>query len=139
VQEAVELRTSRLRPQARRLLTLAAVAGRRFDVSVLQDLLRSPASHLVGLLKELVAAQLVVEDSADQFTFRHALTRQAIYAGLLAREKSVLHRRIAHAMEHRFAAPQALDAHLADLAYHCFEGEDWEKALEYGQRSGNRH
>lgn len=138
VQEAVEQRTRRLEPPARRLLTLAAVAGRRFDISVLQHLLHYPASQLVELLKELVAAQLVVEESADQFSFRHALTRQAIYTGLLAREKRALHRRIAHAIEQRFAAPVARDAHLADLAYHCFEGEDWEKAQEYGQRAGEQ-
>jgi predicted ATPase len=42
----------------------------------------------------LIAAQLVVEESAEQFAFRHALTRQAIYADLLVRERKALHRRI---------------------------------------------
>jgi DNA-binding CsgD family transcriptional regulator len=138
VQDAVSQRTRRLSPQAKQLLMLAAVAGRRFDVSVLQRLLRCNASQLVGLLQEVVAAQLVVEESADRFSFRHALTRQAIYAGLLARERRALHRRVASAIELLFASPTALDAHLADLAYHCFQGEEWEKAQEYGQRAGEK-
>ncbi len=46
VQDAVSQRTRRLSPQAKQLLMLAAVAGRRFDVSVLQRLLRCNASQL---------------------------------------------------------------------------------------------
>jgi predicted ATPase len=138
VQDAMSQRTRRLSPQAKQLLLLAAVAGRRFDVLVLQRLLRCKASQLVGLLQEVVAAQLVVEESADRFSFRHALTRQAMYTGLLARERRALHRRVASAIEQLFASPTALDAHLADLAYHCFYGEEWEKAQEYGQRAGEK-
>lgn len=138
VQDAVSQRTRHLSPQAKQLLTLAAVAGRRFDVSVLQRLLRCKESQLVRLLQEVVAAQLVVEESADRFSFRHALTRQAIYADLLVRERSVLHRRVARAIEQLFASPTALDAQLTDLAYHCFEGEEWDKAQEYGQRAGEK-
>ncbi|HXZ05604.1 MAG TPA: AAA family ATPase, partial [Ktedonobacteraceae bacterium] len=138
VADAVQQRVRRLSPQAQQLLTLAAVAGRRFDVRVLQHLLHCTDSELLALLQKVVAAQLVVEDSADQFSFRHALTRQAIYAGLLARERRAVHRRQAQAIEQLFASPAALDAHLADLAYHCFEGEDWEKAREYGQRAGEQ-
>ncbi len=159
VQDAVQQRARRLPQQARQLLTLAAVAGRRFDVRVLQHLLHCTDSQLLSLLKDVVAAQLVVEESADQFSFRHALTRQAIYAGLLARERRAVHRRLAQAIEQLFAGGPALDdrmqtdnefrssklsqsarsdAHLADLAYHCFQGEDWEKAREYGKLAGEQ-
>jgi len=138
VQDAVSQRIKRLSEEAKQLLMLAAVAGRRFDVSVLQRLLHCKASQLVGLLQELVAAQLVVEESADRFSFRHALTRQVIYAGLLARERRALHRRVASAIEQLFASPTAREAHLADLAYHCFQGEEWEKAQEYGKLAGEK-
>ena len=138
VADAVQQRTRRLSRQARELLTLAAVAGRRFDVRVLQHLLHCTDSQLLSLLKDVVAAQLVTEESAEQFSFRHALTRQAIYAGLLARERRALHRRLAQALEQLFGGGPALDAHLADLAYHCFEGEEWEKAREYGQLAGEQ-
>ncbi|MGO8949494.1 MAG: helix-turn-helix transcriptional regulator [Ktedonobacterales bacterium] len=138
VQDAVQQRARRLSQPARQLLTLAAVAGRRFDVRVLQHLLHCTDAQLLPLLKAVVAAQLVVEESADQFSFRHALTRQAIYAGLLARERRALHRSLAQATLQLFAGGPALDAHLADLAYHYFEGEDWERARKYGQRAGEQ-
>jgi DNA-binding CsgD family transcriptional regulator len=87
-------------------------------------------------MKELVSAQLVVEESAEQFAFRHALTRQAIYTQLLARERSLLHRSIAETMEQFPAA--SLDAHLEDLAYHFYQARVWSKALDYVRRAGEK-
>jgi len=133
---AVELRLTRLSAEARRLLQLAAVTGRRFDFALLQEITGYDETSLVELMKEAIAAQLVVEESAEQFSFRHALTRQAISSGLLARERRTLHSTIAQTLEQLHAA--ALDAHLADLAYHCAEGERWSKAMEYAQRAAEQ-
>src|SRR5262249_39241310 len=72
VQDAVLQRTARLSPEEGRLLRLAAVAGRRFDFAVLQALTGEEEGRLVALVQPLVAAQLVVEESADRFAFRHA-------------------------------------------------------------------
>jgi predicted ATPase len=136
VQDAVQQRTDRLGENARQVLILAAVAGRRFDFALLQHLTRQDEGQLLQSMKELIAAQLVVEESEEQFAFRHALTRQAVYAELLVRERRALHRSIAETIE-RLYAP-ALEAHLADLAYHFYEAGAWEQALEYGQRAGKK-
>jgi DNA-binding NarL/FixJ family response regulator len=134
--DAVEQRVARLSTDARQVLVLAAVVGRRFDYALLQRLARRDEAELLPLLKELIAAQLVVEESADRFAFRHALTRQAIYSGLLARERAALHRTIAETAEQTFK--DALDPYVADLAYHHFEAGSWERALAYAQRAGER-
>jgi predicted ATPase len=89
----VQQRIAYLSTDARRLITLAAVAGRRFNVTLLQEIMHCDESHLLTLLKEVVAAQLVVEEGVDQFAFRHALTQQAIIDSLLLRERQGLHRR----------------------------------------------
>ncbi|HLX57696.1 MAG TPA: LuxR C-terminal-related transcriptional regulator, partial [Ktedonobacteraceae bacterium] len=68
--------------------------------------------------------------------FRHALTRQAVYAQLLGRERKVLHRTIAETFERLYAS--SVEAHLPELASHFFEAEAWEKALEYSQRAGEQ-
>src|SRR2546421_1545061 len=138
VQDAVQQRTHQLSAEARRVVTFAAVAGRRFDFAVLQQVMQCDEDRLLPLLKELVASQLVVEVSADQFAFRHALTQQAVYAGLLARERRSLHRTLAQAIEQLYATTPTLDAHLADLAYHYSKAEVWSKALEYAQRVGEK-
>ena len=136
VQDAVQQRTDLLSEQARRALTLAAVTGRHFDFALLQALIQHDEAQLLQLLKELMAAQLVVEESAEQFAFRHALTRQAVYAQLPGRERKGLHRTIAETLERLYSSK--LEAHLADLTSHFFEAGVWEKALEYGQRAGEQ-
>jgi tetratricopeptide (TPR) repeat protein len=134
VQDAVLQRTDSLSEPARHVLILAAVVGRRFDFALLQQLTQHDESQLLSLMKELIAAQLVVEESEERFAFRHALTRQAVYVDLLVRERKAMHRTVSDTME-RLYAP-LLDAHLADLAYHFYEAGAWEQALEYGQRAG---
>ena len=138
VQDAVYQRTMQLSTSARQVLRLAAVAGRRFDLTILEQVMHTDESHILVLMKELVAAQLVSEEAADQFSFRHALTRQAVYSELLAGERRMLHRSIAETIEQRALPSSILDAHQVDLAYHFYEGEVWPKAAEYGQRAGER-
>src|SRR6185312_5591002 len=88
------------------------------------------------LLKELIAAQLVVEQSAERFAFRHALTRQAVYAELLEREQRTMHRAIAAAVETLYA--DDLESHLSELAYHTCKAGEWARAREYAGRAGER-
>jgi len=136
VQVAVQRRLGQLSPDAREALTLAAVAGRRFDFALLQELTQHDELTLMRLIKQLIAAQLVVEEAEDIFVFRHALTRQAVEGDLLARERRALHRAIAEAMERVYAG--ATDAHLADLAQHCYAAGIWERALAYAWRAGEQ-
>jgi DNA-binding CsgD family transcriptional regulator/tetratricopeptide (TPR) repeat protein len=136
VDEAVGRRVSELSSAARQLVALAAVAGRSFTFALLQTLTQQHEEHILEQLKELIAAQLVVEISEERFAFRHALTRQAVYAGLLTRERQTLHRRIADELEQ--ATYPADDAHLGDLGYHYSKAASWEKALTYAQRAGER-
>jgi len=136
LQDAVKERSDHVSADARQVLILAAVAGRRFDFAVLQHVTNHDEQQLLTVMKELMAAQLVVEESAEQFAFRHALTRQAIYAALLVRERKAWHRTIAETMERLYRT--TLDTHLADLAHHFYEAGRWEKVLEYAQRAGEQ-
>ncbi len=136
VRDTVQRRVELVGEAARYVLTLAAVAGRHFDFALLQQLTKYDERQLLLLMKELVSAQLVVEESADRFAFRHALTREAIYSQLLARERSLLHRTIAETMEQRSST--SLDVHLEDLAYHFYQAREWQKAIDYAQRAGEK-
>ena len=134
--EAVRRRLAALTVPARDVASLAAIAGRRFDFDLLRALTDLDERALLALVKELIAAQLVVEESAERFAFRHALTREAIYAELLARERVALHRQVASALERQYA--HALDAVVEALAYHAWESGDWERAARYAARAA-RH
>src|SRR5947209_4984272 len=134
--DAVQQRTDQLSESARQVLRLAAIAGRRFDFALLQQLTQHDEQQLLTLMKELIAAQLVVEESEERFAFRHALTREAIYAELLVRERKAMHGTIAETIERLYTS--AYDAHLAELAYHFYEAGAWAKASEYAQRAGEK-
>lgn len=125
--------TDRLSPDAAELLALAAVAGRRFDFDVLARLAPYDEPRLLALIKELVAARLVIEESADIFTFRHTLTREAVYTSLLHRERRHWHKAIAS-----FYEQQPGEQNLPQLAYHYYKAGQWEKALHYNLTAGTQ-
>jgi DNA-binding CsgD family transcriptional regulator len=142
VHEAVKRRTAQLSDDARQLLTLAAVAGRRFDFALLQQVAGRDEQALLAPIKETIQAQLVVEETAERFAFRHALTRQAIYAELLARERQALHLKLAEAIEGRYvgtlvpSSSSGAAAQGAALSYHFYCAGAWSKALAYARRAG---
>ncbi len=136
VRDAVLRRSQRLSPDTHHLLSLAAVAGRRFDLRLLEVLTGYDEAKMLRLIKELMDSQLVLEESADQFEFRHALTQHVIYTDLLARERQAMHRTIAYQLEESFK--DASESHLTELARHFYEAGEWKKALEYAGRSGGR-
>ncbi|MGE3267788.1 MAG: helix-turn-helix transcriptional regulator [Chloroflexota bacterium] len=139
VRDAVERRAEGLSAAGRHVLSIAAVAGHRFDIDLVKALTGQDEAEVVETIKELLAAGLVVEESADRFAFRHALTREAVRAGLLARERKALHQTIAETLEQLHGqTPGALDAHVADLAHHFHEAGAWDRVMRYAPRAGER-
>ncbi len=136
VRDAVRRRVEPLSAPATSVLSLAAVAGRQLDYLLLRQLSGLEDQPLLQAVQELVAAQLLVEVPPDGLAFRHALTREAVYASLLQYERQSLHARVAQAVERLYR--RSLDAHLATLAHHYHEAGSWERALDYGRRAGEQ-
>lgn len=138
VQQAVQQRMAYLSEDAKRLLIFASIIGRRFNVTLLRQIMHCDEAHLLALLKELIAAQLVMEEAADQFAFRHALTQQAILSSLLLRERKALHGTIVNRLEQLCTTRHLRESYLEDLAYHSYEASMWEQALAYAQEVGEK-
>jgi DNA-binding CsgD family transcriptional regulator/tetratricopeptide (TPR) repeat protein len=147
VQDAVQRRSRLLSAEARRMLALAAVLGRRFSFDLLLELLQSDEAQLLGLIKECIRAQLITEESAELFAFRHELTRQAIYSELLARERKTLHGQIARKLEQSHEQPgegrrarpelaEGTEITEAELAHHSYEAGMWEQARDHACQAG---
>ena len=134
VQASVDQRIGGLSAPARQVVEMAAVTGRRFDFKLLERLSELSEDELLSIIKELIAAQLVAEESADHYVFRHALTQQAIYSSLLARERRSMHGRIGEALQSVYA--DAIDAHVPELAHHFWSAEAWDEAYFYCRRAG---
>jgi DNA-binding CsgD family transcriptional regulator len=118
----------------RRVIARAAVLGVRFSPSLLARSLDLDIEAILPTLRRARDLNIIVEDDADppRFHFRHALTRQTVYDGLLRTEARRLHQRILETLE----ADEA-GAELEELAYHAFEARDRARTLLYNERAGD--
>ncbi|HET6794696.1 MAG TPA: AAA family ATPase, partial [Acidimicrobiales bacterium] len=91
VTEAVLGRVESLDPDCRRVTEAAAVLGPRVDFDVLVEATGLDEDRLMSALRTAVAGGLLVEEETDLFSFRHALTREAVASRLLGRERRRLH------------------------------------------------
>ncbi|MFI6093912.1 helix-turn-helix transcriptional regulator [Lentzea sp. NPDC051213] len=98
---SVAHRTDRLGPQGREVLSIAAVLGHRFPLSVVQKVTGIDDRQLLSHLHAGVAAQLVTPDepTPDWYAFRHPLTADALLAQLTPAERADLSARTADAVE----------------------------------------
>jgi len=120
----------------RAVVMRASVIGRRFDLCVLLATAPCAEDTVRGALDLAVHLQLVVADQSrrERYLFRHALTRDIIYAEFLAVRVRPLHRRIARVLER--AAPHRR-VPLEDLAYHSWAAGDARRALRYNELAGD--
>jgi tetratricopeptide (TPR) repeat protein len=137
VRDVIGQRLACLGAETGRLLIMAAVLGRAFELDVLQQLSALHDDELLDALESAVRARVIEEvaGSPGHFMFSHALIRQTLYDGLTATRRARLHRRAAAALERAHAA--AIEPYLAQLAYHFARSTDeLDKAIEYGARAG---
>jgi DNA-binding CsgD family transcriptional regulator len=98
---SVARRVGLLGPQARELLSVAAVLGRRFPLAVVRVVTGMGDRDLLSNLHGDLAAQLVKPDdqTPDWYAFQHQLIREAMLTLLAGDERAELARRIADAVE----------------------------------------
>jgi DNA-binding SARP family transcriptional activator len=115
----------------RQALSVAAVAGRDFELDVLERVLEYSGDHLIDLVEEAVDADVLVElaQSVGRLSFSHALFRETIYEQLSATRKAAIHGRIAAAIEQ--APTDRPDERAGTLAYHYRAAGELRKAFDY--------
>ena len=96
--DAVRRRLDGLDGDARSVICAAAVLGRRFDWALLGPVAGLPGPAVVAALRRGLGLQLIAAED-DGFRFRHALTHEAILAGLLPPERAMLAGRALAAVE----------------------------------------
>jgi tetratricopeptide (TPR) repeat protein len=139
VQAVLAARIDRLPPEEKRLLQTAAVLGKDVPFALLQALAEFPQDTLRSGLTHLQAAEFIYETSLFpelEYTFKHALTHEVAYGGLLHERRRVLHARIVEAIEQRSA--DRLAEQVEQLAHHALRGEVWEKVLLYCRQAGTK-
>ncbi len=137
-------RIDRLEEETRRVLQLASVIGRIFLYRVLAEIAVAEAAayeqlRLEQRLETLEREQLIREQARQpelEYIFKHDLTREAAYNGLLKRKRRAYHRQVAEALERLF--PERIDELLGLLAHHWEQAGMADRAVDYLQRAGDQ-
>jgi DNA-binding NarL/FixJ family response regulator len=133
-------RISTVSDPARRVMGVAAVAGRAVDDGLLAAVASERLSDLHGALREVIDAGLMVATDApehDGYAFRHALVQEAVYEDLLPGERRALHRAFATALE---VMGERRDdaARWVELAHHWRSAKDLERGFGASIQAGDR-
>ncbi|MGH3382768.1 MAG: BTAD domain-containing putative transcriptional regulator, partial [Actinoallomurus sp.] len=96
VREVVLRRIAQLPPNAADVLSVAAIAGRHFDIEVVAEAASVEIEAVLEILDAAVAAGLIVEDQQrlGWFRFTHALAAEALYETTGRLRRARLHQRI---------------------------------------------
>ena len=137
VQVMLAARIDRLAPEDKRLLQAASVVGKDVPFALLQAIAELPDEAIHRGLDHLHAAEFLYETGLYpdlQYSFKHALTHDVTYGGLLQERRRELHARIVDAIEtlHR----DRLGEHIERVAHHAFRGALQEKAVHYLRQAG---
>ena len=131
-------RLDRLDEDTRRVLQMAAVIGRVFLYRLLGEMAaeqRELDGHLLTLQRqEMIRERARIPEL--EYIFKHELTREAAYNGLLMRDRRAFHGQVAEALERLF--PERMDEQLGLLAHHWERAEVVDKATEYLLRAGDQ-
>jgi class 3 adenylate cyclase/tetratricopeptide (TPR) repeat protein len=137
VQAMLAARIDRLSSEDKRLLQVASVVGKDVPLALLQAIAELSEEALRCGLDHLQAAELLFETGLYpdlEYSFKHDLTHDVTYAGLLQERRRTLHARIVDAIEVIYR--ERLSGEIERLAHHAIRGELREKAVHYLRQAG---
>jgi class 3 adenylate cyclase/tetratricopeptide (TPR) repeat protein len=137
VQAVLAARIDRLPGEAKALLQAASVVGKDVPFELLRAVADMHDGGLRSALAQLQSSEFLYEVRLFpdlEYTFKHALTHEVTYAGVLHERRRALHARIVAAIEALHG--DRLAEHVESLAHHAFRGEDWERASRFLREAG---
>jgi class 3 adenylate cyclase/tetratricopeptide (TPR) repeat protein len=137
VQAMLAARIDRLATEDKRLLQVASVVGKDVPWALLQAVADLPDEALREGLDRLQSAEFLYEAGLYpdlEYSFKHALTHEVTYGGLLHDRRRELHGRIVTAIEVRYR--DRLGEQIERLAHHALRGELQDRAVHYLRQAG---
>ena len=137
VQSVIAARIDRLPPEHKQLLQMGAVIGKDVPYALLRAIFGTSESELQIGLNHLQSGEFLYETALFpdlEYTFKHALTHEVAYSGILQERRRAVHAHITEAIEAVYKERAA--EHLERLCYHAVRGELWDKAHRYLEQAG---
>ncbi|MGZ6201502.1 MAG: AAA family ATPase [Thermodesulfobacteriota bacterium] len=138
VQGVISARLDRLEKEMKRILQEASVIGRAFLYEILTKIteLKGRLDHHLHRLEQFDLIRIRSLQPELEYVFKHALTQEVVYSGLLKKERQAVHERIALVMEQLFR--NRLSEFYETLAFHFKRGQSLHKAVDYLMKSGEK-
>jgi tetratricopeptide (TPR) repeat protein len=139
VHAVLSARIDRLPDQDKRLLQSAAVVGKDVLFPLLEQVAEVRGEALRDTLGRLQQADFLYPTSFFpdlEYTFKHALTHEVAYDGILQDRRRALHSATLENLETLY--PDRLIEWAERLLHHAVRGEVWSKAVTYGHRAAVR-
>jgi len=132
IHDIIAARIDRLAEPRKRTLQGASVVGRRFGIPLVSRVLETPRDEIAGHLTDLHGLDFVfpsVPEPEPMYSFKHALTQDVVYGGVLERRRRQFHAAAGHGLEELYAG--RLDEVVELLAHHFGRSAEAEKAVDY--------
>jgi len=139
VQAVLASRIDRLAMDSKLLLQIASVIGKDVPFDLLNAIAGLPVDEVRSGLAHLQAAEFLYEASLFpelEYSFKHALTHEVTYSGLLQERRRALHAQLVEVMER--LPDDRITQEVERLAQHAFRGEVWSKAASFLRRAGTK-
>jgi class 3 adenylate cyclase/tetratricopeptide (TPR) repeat protein len=139
VQAVIAARLDRLEREVRDVLQMAAVLGRNFQSRLLEYLCGLDSLMLTLYLATLEEFEFIRESRSEpetEYAFRHPLSREVAYEGLLKKRRRELHRKAGEAVEELYQ--DRLEDFTELLAHQYAHSDNLEKALLWLKRAGRK-
>ena len=131
-------RLDRLENETKRILQEASVIGRAFLFEILNKIteLKNMIDQGLNTLErlDLIRTRSIQPDL--EYMFKHPLTQEVVYNGLLKKERQKIHENIALVMEDIFQ--DRVSEFYETLAFHFSQGKSVVKAVDYLVKSGEK-
>jgi len=136
VEGVVDRKLGMMNKEACDLLEYAAVVGREFDFTFLQDVTKMNEGHLFDLIDEILGMKLLKESEGKQYCFSEDIIREILYQRInkikMRRYHQVVGERLLDSYQNR------IEEVVEELSHHFYLSGDKEKTLEYSMIAANR-
>lgn len=138
VRGIIQRRLGRLDDRTLRVLEASSAFSDEFTPEGIRAAVAINEGYLADILNACAEHELVVPvpGATDRYRFSHRKVRDEIYRRVAGRRRKRLHQKISRYLGERFRAGDL--GVVADLSWHSFVGEIWEKVLVFARLAGDR-
>jgi tetratricopeptide (TPR) repeat protein len=132
IQDVIMARVDSLAEGVKSLLHTVSAVGREFSYYLIKRVTNIAEQELLSQLSVLKDSELLYERGIypeSTYIFKHALTQEVAYNGLLLKRRKDIHEEIGKAIEALY--PDRLEEHYELLAYHYGRSANADKAIKY--------